>query len=108
MCLTKDLIMARANLTESANKPKSSSGRTASRSYPLRSQVAKTALHVTPSKLSPVKLSDRKSSASPIPLTPSSKQCSVCQGIEHMRAINLNDAVQEFTSKLDLYRDLSK
>ena len=98
--------MIRANLTESANKPKLSSGRTISRTP--RSQVAKTALHVTPSKLSPVKLSDRKPSTSPILLTPSSKQCSVCQGIEHMRAINLNDAAQEFTSKLDLYRDLSK
>ena len=49
-----------------------------------------------------------KSNTSPAPLTPSNKQCSVCQGIEDIRAIKLNDAVQEFTSKLESYRELAK
>ena len=93
---------------ESASKPKSSSSKPAGRSYPLRSQTAKSALHLTPSKLSPLKSQERKSSASPTSLTPSSKKCYVCQGIEEMRAIKLNDAVQEFTSKLESYREISK
>ena len=95
---------------ESASKPKPSSSKPAGRSYPLRSQTAKSALHLTPSKLSPIKSQDRKSGASPtsLTLTPSSKKCYVCQGIEEMRAIKLNDAVQEFTSKLESYREISK
>ena len=95
--------MTRANPIVSAVKSKPSSSKTVSRSYPLRSQSSKSALHVTPSKLSPVKLSDRKPVSSPTLLAPSKNQCYVCQGIEE-----LNDAVQEFISKLDLYRELSK
>ena len=71
---------------ESASKPKPSSSKPAGRSYPLRSQTAKCALHLTPSKLSPIKSQDRKSGACPtsLTLTPSSKKCYVCQGIEEM------------------------
>ena len=100
--------MTRAIPTESVVKSKPSSSKTVSRLYPLRSQSSKSALHVTPSKLSPVKLSDRKPISSPTPLTPSKIQCYVCQGIEELRAAKLNDAVQEFISKLDTYRELSK
>ena len=39
---------------------------------------------------------------------PSDKQCSVFQGIEDIWAIKLNDTVQEFTSKLESYRELAK
>ena len=47
--------MTRANPIVSAVKSKPSFSKTVSRSYPLRSQSSKSALHVTPSKLSPVK-----------------------------------------------------
>ena len=89
-------------------KSKASSSRTVSRSYPLCSQSSKSALHVTPSKPSPVKLSDRKPASSPTPATPSKNQCHEFQGIEELRAAKLNDTVQEFISKLDTYRELSK
>ena len=106
--LRQNFIMTRANPTESVVKSKPSSSKTVNRLYPLRSQSSKSALHVRPSKVSPVKLSDRKPVSSPTFLTPSKNQCYVCQGIEELRAAKLNDAVQEFISKLDLYRELSK
>ena len=95
--------MTRAIPTESVVKSKPSSSKTVSRLYPLHSQSSKSALHVTPSKLSPMKLSDRKPILSPTPLTPSKIQFYVCQGIEELRAAKLNDTVQEFISKLDIY-----
>ena len=45
--------MTRANPIVSAVKSKPSSSKTVSWSYPLRSQSSKSALDVTPSKLSP-------------------------------------------------------
>ena len=76
--------MTRGDLTESLNKPKPSSSRATNKPYPLRNQTSKNALHLTPSKLSPVR--SCKLNTSPAPLTPSNKQCSVCQGMEDIRA----------------------
>ena len=76
-------------------------------SYRLRSQ-SESALtigkgkHNTPTKL------DKPIVRSTKPSTPSSSNvCSICKGIEDLRSIKLNEAVAEFASKIDSYKELS-
>ena len=104
--------MTRISASETVSKPKASSSTSLpkTRSYPLRGHSTKNTLHITPTKSSPLKSSQVKSNLSPTPtpLTPSGGKCSVCQGIEEIRSYNLKEAVQEFSSKLESYRELSK
>ena len=88
--------MTRVSASETVSKPKASSS-----TYPLRGH---------PTKSSPVKSSQVELNLSPTatPLTPSRGKCSVCQGIEEIRSYNLKEAVQEFSSKLESYVELSK
>ena len=79
-----------------------------SRAYSFRGSTIKSSLQITPTKTSPSKLSENKSLSSPNPSTPSNRKCSVCQGIDDLRSMKLNEAVQEFSSKLDTYQELSK
>ena len=104
--------MTRANPIVSAVKSKLSSSKTVSRSHPLRSQSSKSVLYVTPSKLSPVKLSDRKPVSSPTPLTPSKIQCIVrvlsvyCQGIQGIVRV-LSEYCQGIQGIVRVFRVLS-
>ena len=99
--------MTRLSASETVNKPKASSSTSLAktRTYPLRGHSSRNTLHITPTKSSPVK---SNASPAPTPLTPSGGKCSVCQSIDEIRAYNLKEAVQEFSSKLESYRELTK
>ena len=98
-------------MTRTASTASVSKGRTSSQAsgavklkpYPLRGKTVKNTLQITPTKPSPTKLS-----AEPNPSPTPSRTCSVCQGIEHLRSFNLKEAVEEFNSKLETYREISK
>ena len=106
--------MTKAATTISANKSKASASSQPSLSvnkskpYSLRGSTIKNSLQITPTKTSPSKLSEHKPVSSPNPSTPSNRKCSVCQGIEELRSFKLNEAVQEFSSKLESYQEISK
>ena len=104
--------MTRVSASETMSKPKASSSTSLpkTRSYPLRGHPTRNTLHITPTKSNPVKSSQVESNLShtPTPLIPSGGKCSVCQGIEEIRSYNLKEAVQEFSSKLESYVELSK
>ena len=99
--------MTRVSASETVNKPKASSSTSLpkTRTYPLRGHSSRNTLHITPTKSSPVK---SNASPAPTPLTPSGGKCSVCQSIDEIRSYNLKEAVQEFSSKLESYRELTK
>ena len=99
--------MTRVSASETVNKPKASSSTSLpkTRTYPLRGHSSRNTLHITPTKSSPVK---SNVSPAPTPLTPSGGKCSVCQNIDEIRSYNLKEAVQEFSSKLESYRELTK
>ena len=99
--------MTRVSASETVNKPKASSSTSLpkTRTYPLRGHSSRNTLHITPTKSSPVK---SNVSPAPTPLTPSGGKCSVCQSIDEIRSYNLKEAVQEFSSKLESYRELTK
>ena len=102
--------MTRAATAALLNKNKTSSqasGTVKSKPYPLRQHALRNTLQITPTKPSPTKLSANEPNPSPTSSTPI-KKCSVCQGIEELRSYKLNEAVQEFSSKLESYRELSK
>ena len=98
--------MTGVSASETVSKPKASSSTSLpkTRSHNLRGHSTRNALHITPTKSSPV-----KSNLCPVPtpLTPSGGNCSICQGIEEIRSYNLKEAVQEFSSKLESYRELT-
>ena len=102
--------MTRAATTASVNKNKTSSqasGAVKTKPYPLRGHTLKNTPQITPTKPSPTKVSANEPNPSPTPSTPT-KKCSTCQRIEELRSYKLNEAVQEFSSKLESYKELSK
>ena len=106
--------MTKTATTISANKSKASASSqpslsvSKSKPYSFRGSTIKNSLQITPTKTSPSKLSEHKPVSSPNPSTPSNRKCSVCQGIEELRSFKLNEAVQEFSSKLESYQEISK
>ena len=103
--------MTRGTTTVPVSKckaPTQPSTSTKSRPYSFRGSTIKSSLQITSRKTSPSKLPEHKSLSSPNPFTPSNRKCSVCQGIDDLRSMKLNEAVQEFSFKLDTYQELSK
>ena len=106
--MTKTTITAPVSKGKTSSQPSSLVNR--ARPYSLRGQTSRSTLQITPTKPSPTKHSGNGPNSSPAPSTPSNnnRKCSVCQGIEELRSFKLNEAVQEFSSKLDSYREISK
>ena len=76
------------------------------KSYPLRSKTgaSKDPAYITPTKASVPK--DTKTECTPS--TPSPNICKICMGVELMRNLNFEEAIQEFTSKIGDYKLLTK
>ena len=84
-----------------------SQSKNVSKSYPLRSKSSqsKDPAFITPTKASVLKNTSKTEST---PSTPSSNICSICMGVEAMMSLKLNEALQEFTSRIDEYKLLTK
>ena len=76
------------------------------KTYPLRTKTgaSKDPAYITPTKASVPK--DTKTECTPS--TPSSNTCKICMGVESMRNLNFEEAIQEFTSKIGEYKLLTK
>ena len=76
-------------------------------SYRLRSQSESAVTTGKGKDNTPTKL-DQSIARSTKPSTPSSSNvCNICKGIEDLRSVKLNEAIAEFASKLDSYKELS-
>ena len=104
-------VLSSFDMTSGSNTNKTMQNMKNQGSYRLRSQsesaVALAACknkHITPTKL------DKSVVRSTKPDTPSSSSNvrGICKGIDDIRRINLQQAVTEFTTKIDSYKELSK
>ena len=106
--MTKAATTISANKSKASASPQPSSSVNKSKPYSFRGSTIKNSLQITSTKISRSKLSEHKPVSSPNPSTPSLRKCSVCQGLEELRLFKLNEAVQEFSSKLESYQEISK
>ena len=104
-------VLSSFDMTSGSNTNKTMQNMKNQGSYRLRSQSESAVAlavgknkHITPTKL------DKSVVRSTKPDTPSSSSnvCGICKGIDDIRRINLQQAVTEFTTKIDSYKELSK
>ena len=90
------------------NKPSRSTS-THSTSYGLRSRVKSVS---SPDPRNDVFLTPTKQNIKPsitiTPSTPSSKICAICRGVDELRNYKLREAIDEFSTKIDAYKELTK
>ena len=66
--------------------------------------------NITPIKRDKSVARDKSGASSTKPNTPTSvsQVCGICRGIEDLRSIKLNEAVAEFTTQIEAYKELTK
>ena len=66
-------------------------------------------IEIYTTNITPIKR-DKSGASSTKPNTPNSvsQVCGICRGIEDLRSIKLNEAVAEFTTQIEAYRELTK
>ena len=91
------------------NNKQSISTSTHSASYGLRSRAKSVS---SPDPRNDVFLTPTKQNIKPsitiTPSTPSSKTCAICRGVDELRNYKLREAINEFSTNIDAYKELTK